>query len=174
MFGRGIPLVTGEPVVRIEPVGSDHETITRDFGNHAGSRDGEAFAIAFDDGGLWDGKRFNGQAVNQRVHRLDAQAQQRAAHGQMGGAQDIEGINLSWTHLGYAEDNPGIRNQLGVNLVTSLLSEFFTVIEGSAPVTLGQDNGSGDHGPGQGTPAGLIDPGGRVMPLPAELVFESQ
>jgi hypothetical protein len=55
-----------------------------------------------------------------------------------------------------------------------LFSEFFAVIQGTTAVTLGQDDGSGDHGTGQGPPAGLINPSRGVVPLAAELVFESQ
>ncbi len=65
MGGRAVAHVPGEAILRVEFIECDHETITIDFGNNRGSRDGIHIAVAFDEGGLGTGQVTQRAAVDQ-------------------------------------------------------------------------------------------------------------
>ena len=63
-----------------------HNRVARNFRDHARGGDGEAVAIAVDDGRLRQGKGKNRQPIDEDVLRLKGQASDRDSHRFVGRA----------------------------------------------------------------------------------------
>lgn len=72
-----------------------HNRVAGDLGNHTGGGNAEAEAIAIDDRRLRQGERKNRETVDEDMVGLEAQCADGSAHRLMGGAQDINRINLN-------------------------------------------------------------------------------
>ena len=68
---RAVAFVLAEAIFGEARAEVAHNRIARHLRNHTGCGDGEAVAIAIDDGGLRQGKRENGEAVDKHVVRLE-------------------------------------------------------------------------------------------------------
>ena len=64
MHWCAITFVLGEAVVRILVVQFEHQSVARHFGDHTRGGDGEADAVAFDDGALGHREIRDSQAVD--------------------------------------------------------------------------------------------------------------
>ena len=71
-----------------------HDPVAADFGDDAGCRDGERFAVAFDDRVIGIGEITDGQAVYQAVLRLPIERFHGPPHRQVGGAQDVDPVDF--------------------------------------------------------------------------------
>src|SRR5206468_1493725 len=93
MFGGSVTFVLGETVLGELFVDARHNAVARDLGDDAGGGDGEAFAVAFDDGGLRDADGRDVQAVYEDVIGFDGQGVEGQLHRPPGGAEDVVAIN---------------------------------------------------------------------------------
>ena len=91
---RSVALVLAEAVLGKAGAEFAHNGVARDLGNDAGGGNGEAEAIAIDDGRLGKGKRKNGQAVDEDMVRLRAERLDSRAHSLVGGTENIDRVNL--------------------------------------------------------------------------------
>jgi len=89
-----IALVLFETILGKFPAEVTHDPVARDLRNHAGSRDGQAVAIAVDDRGLRKWKWKNGKTVDQHVLGRNGKRGERDSHRFMRCSQNINPIDL--------------------------------------------------------------------------------
>ena len=71
-----------------------HDSVARDFGDHARGRDRQTIAITIDDGGLRKWKRKNGKTVDQHVLRRNCECGERDAHRFVRCPQNIDPVDF--------------------------------------------------------------------------------
>ena len=155
-FGA-VALVLAEAILGKLRAEVTHHPVARDLGDDTGRGDRKADAIAIDDGGLGQGKGNDGQAVDQNVLWWIGQGFERDPHGPVGGAQDIDSIDLKMVDHANGPDNFGVTDQLIVNLLAQFGRELFGVLQFSMPKLLRQNRDRRHHRPGQRPASGLID-----------------
>jgi hypothetical protein len=91
---RAVAFVLAEAILRETGAEVAHNRVARDFRDDARGCDGEAIAIAVDNGGLWQRERKYGQAIDEHMLGLHGQSFQRGAHRFVRRAQDIDRVDL--------------------------------------------------------------------------------
>ena len=124
--------------------------------------------VAFDEGGVGDGQALDGESVHEGVVGQRGEAFEGAAHGQVGGAEDIDGVDLLGRSLA---DGPADARLVGQRLIERVAfggGELFGVVglsqgtgEQGDEVGLVNLHGSGDDGSGEAPAPGLVHPGER-------------
>lgn len=174
---RSVALVAGESIDREFPVKVQHQSIPESFSKHRGGSDAENKGVALDQRGLRDGNLRQPDCVNQKVLRYRGQLEYRSAHGQPGGGQDAEIIDLI---AGCERDRPGERflhddlrpysalpggHLLGVAHAGQTLLDVWTS---------GQNYRSRRYGSRPGAAPGLIHTGGETKIQPPQNSFCGQ
>jgi hypothetical protein len=112
---RAVAFVLAETILRKTRAEVAHNRVARNFRDHAGRGDAQAVAIAINDRRLRERKRKNRQAIDEHMVGLHAQRTDGGAHRLVGGAQDVDRIDLDRIHN---PDGPGdriVRGQVAVN-----------------------------------------------------------
>ena len=91
---RAVAFVLAETILRKTRTEVAHNRIAGDFRDHGGGRDTEAVAIAIDDRGLRQRKWKNWKAVDENMLRLQGEGGDRRTHRLVGGAEDVDRIDL--------------------------------------------------------------------------------
>jgi hypothetical protein len=130
---RAVAFVLAETILRETRAEVPHNRIARHFGDHAGRRDSEAVAIAVDDRGLGQGKRKNGETVDENVLRLKGEAGDGRAHRLVGRAQDVDRIDLDRVHDPDRPRDGVVRDEIVVNLVAFLRQKLFRIVQLPVP-----------------------------------------
>ena len=129
MLRGAVTFVFGETVLRELPVVIHHQTIARNLGQHAGSGDGIAEAVALDDGGLGEMERFHRAPIHEHVLRGRAQLVEREVHGQMSGLEDVDGVDLPGFNLAEPEANLRMFRERGEKLFALPFGELLGIIQ---------------------------------------------
>ncbi len=151
-----------------------HDPIPRDLGDDAGGGDGKRAAVALDQRVVRQRKIPDRQAVDKAVVGRGFQGSDGAAHGEMGGAQDVQGVDFR--RLGEGDSPLDIRagGELLVERPAFGSAQFFRIIETGAGETVRQNDGCGGHRPGQRPPARLVHAGDPFQAAGMEGGFEGQ
>lgn len=157
-FGA-VTFVLGEAILRKGGAEVAHNFIARDLGDDAGGGDAEAEAIAVNDGGLREGERGDGPAVDERVLGRWQERAQGEAHGFVGGAKDVDGVDLDGIDDADGPHDGGVGDEFAVNFLTPLGQKLLGIVQPSMPEFFRQDNGSGHDGTGERAATGFIDTG---------------
>ena len=168
MFADTIAFVAGEAILRILCVERGHETVAGDFGDDAGRGDAEAECVAGHQCGVRDGKPSHGEAVDQRMVGFARQGRHGAGHGEMRGAEDIEAVDLRDVRLADAPMDVGADGEHGMEMLAFFGGQFFRVIQALDRAVIRQNDSGGDHGAGERTASGFIDPGDQKNPASAQ------
>ena len=123
-----VGFVFGEVVAGVAGFEVEAEVVTGDFGHDGGAGDEEAACVAFDDGGVGGWEAFYGEAIDEGVVGQARECFEGTAHGEVGGIEDIELVNLldrgdanAYGHLGVVcEDSP--------KRLSTLLGELLGVV----------------------------------------------
>ena len=89
-----IAFMLRECVARVPRIQFHHDAVPRDLGDDTRRRDAETPRIAADQCRVLDWKWPHGQPVDERMIRGLSERGDGPAHGLMGGAQDIDPIDL--------------------------------------------------------------------------------
>lgn len=122
---RAVALVLAEAILGKAHAEVAHNRVARDLGNDTGGGNGEAEAIAIDDGRLGKGKRKNGQTIDECMIGLEAERFDGRAHRLVGGAENIDRINLDRID---DSDRPGdclVIDQFVVDFFTAFGEKLF-------------------------------------------------
>jgi len=176
-----VAFVAGEAVLGIGLVQFGHDAVAGDFGEDAGGGDGEAAGVAFDLILSGAGEAGDGQAVDEGEVGKGREGIERPGHGEVGGAEDIEAVDL----LRFDDGDGGEEFRGGVEEIEELTAfgggEFLGVVEvqqsGRRVVqqVRGEEDSGGDDGSGEGAAAGFIDPGNTRNAAPEKSgVFDGQ
>jgi len=168
VLAHTITFVAGEAILRILCVERGHETVAGDFGDDAGRGDAEAECVAGHQCGVRDGKPSHGEAVDQRMVGFAGQGRHGAGHGEMRGPEDIEAVDLRDVRLADAPMDVGADGEHGMEMLAFFGGQFFRVIQAFERAVIRQDDSGGDHGTGERTASGFIDPGDQKNPASAQ------
>ncbi len=95
-----IAFMPGKFVAGMPRIHFHHEAVAGDFGDDARRRDAEAAPIAADECGLRKGKGEHRPPVDQDVIWCERERSHGAAHRLMGGAEDVQPVDLRVLHDG--------------------------------------------------------------------------
>jgi hypothetical protein len=148
--------ILGKPGAKVA-----HNRIARDLGDHAGRGDAQAEAIAVDDRGLRERKREDGEAVDEDMVGLEIQGADGGTHRFVGGAQDIDRINLHGIDNSNRPRDRLIVDEFAVNFFAAFGEKLLRIVEPAMPEFFRKDDGGGYDRSGQRPAPGLIDAGDR-------------
>jgi hypothetical protein len=157
VFRCWVAFMLGKTILRVEPVALEHDAVTLDFGNNAGRRDAEAYAISSDQRDLRAWETRDGKAIDEGVGGAERKLFDHCAHPGVRCAEDIETVNFLRGDCNGSPTNVGIRRDLGVEALTGFGREFFGVIETTENKVRWQDDCAYDDRPGERSTTGLID-----------------
>jgi len=89
-----VAFVLAETILRKTGAEVAHNRVARDLRDYARGGDGEAVAIAVDDGSLREREGEHREAVDEDVLRLNGEAGKGEPHRLVGRAQDIDRVDL--------------------------------------------------------------------------------
>jgi hypothetical protein len=168
---RAVAFVLAEAILGKARAEVAHNRIARDLGNHTGRGNAKAEAIAVYDCGLRKRKWKNGKAIDEHMVGPEVQGSDGSAHRLVGGAQDIDRINLD-----RIDDADGPRDRLGVhqflvNLLAAFGEKLLGVVEPAMAKFFGEDDRSGYDRAGERAAARFIDAGDRRDTKGAQSAF---
>ena len=126
-FGS-VSLVLTEAILRETRAKFPHQRVARHLRDHTRRRDAQTEAIAINDRCLRKGKWKNWQPIDQDVLRRNRQADDRDSHRLVGGAQDIDTVNLDGIDDPDRPNDLGVIRQVFVNFFTQLRRKLFRIV----------------------------------------------
>jgi hypothetical protein len=129
VFARWVAFMLGKTILRVEPIALEHDAVTLDFGNNAGRRDAEAYAIAADQRGLRAWKTRDGKAIDEGMGGAGRKLLNHCAHPGVRGTEDIEAVNFLRGDYDAGPANFGTGRNLGIESLARGGGKFFGVIE---------------------------------------------
>ena len=102
VLSRGVALVTSKAVARKEPLVFQHQAVALHLSDDGGSGDGEAAAVAANEGLVRQGEVSQRATVHEDVVRRRGQLLQGQAHGLAGGNGNPGGIDDLMPHHAHA------------------------------------------------------------------------
>jgi hypothetical protein len=157
VFARWVAFMLGKTILRVEPVALEHDAVTLDFGNNAGRRDAEAYAITADQRGLMAWKTRDGKAIDEGVGRAGRKLFDHSTHTGMRGAEDVQAIDFMRGDGYECPTNVGIRGDLGIESFAGFGGKFFRVIEAAQNKIRREDDCAYDDRASERPTTGLID-----------------
>jgi hypothetical protein len=153
-----VAFVQGEPIARIKEIEPRHFPVPGYLGQDGGGGDGGHLGIAAHDGR--DGTAQHGAAVaiHQGPIRRERQTLDRSLHGQQGGLQDVEGIDLRGAGAGHTPSQ-GKLLDFGLQEGAPGGGQAFGVIQARDGPSGIEDDGGGGYGTGQGPATRLVNAG---------------
>ena len=122
---RAVALVLAEAIFGKARAEVAHNRVARDLGNDTGGGDGETEAIAVDNGRLGKWKRENRQAVDKHVVGPEAEGFEGRAHCLVGGAENIDRIDLKRIDDSDGPGNCLVGDQFEINFFTAFGEKLF-------------------------------------------------
>lgn len=168
---RAVAFVLAEAILRETRAEVAHNRVARDLRDDAGGRDAEAVAIAVDDRRLRQRERKNWEAINEDVLGLQGKRIERGTHCLMGGAQDIDRVDLHGIDHADRPENGSVRREVLVNLLALFRQELLRIVQPPVFEFLRENDRRGYDRTGQGAAARFIDAGDRGDTEGAEFAF---
>ncbi len=168
-----IAFVLSKSIAGISLVEFPHHTISGDLGYDRSTGNGETQFIASGYSSLRDGTLRQGDSVNKEEARLSGQLFHCLHHRELGGLEDIHGVN----HLRSSDTNAHGQSFLHDEVeesLTFLMVQVLAIPDQLEPSQTGwtwQDDGAGHYRACEGSPPHLIDSGDKLIALRLKLVF---
>jgi hypothetical protein len=156
---RAVAFVLAEAILGKARAEVSHNRVARDLGDHTRGGDAEAEAIAIDNRGLWQWEREDRKAVDENVVGRETQGVDGGAHRLVGGAQDIDRVNLDGVDNSDGPRDRLIIDQFAVNLFAAFCQKLLRIVEPAMPEFFGEDDGGGYDRPGECAATCLINAG---------------
>jgi hypothetical protein len=134
-----------------------HDSVARDFRDHAGGGDALAEAITIDNRSLGNRKRDNRQAVDQDVLGRREEHFNGNTHRAMRRPQNIDAINLDRVHHANAPANVDVARELSTNFLAEVRRQLLRIIEFTMAKFLRKNNRGRDNRPGQRAAPRFVD-----------------
>jgi hypothetical protein len=147
----------GKTILRKEPVALEHHAVALDFGNDAGCRDAEAYAITADQRGLRAWETRDGKAIDECVGGAGRELFNHGTHPKVRCAENVETIDFLRGDGDRSPTDFGIACDLGVETIAGFRGEFFGVIEATQNKVRREDDRAYDNRTGERSTTGLID-----------------
>jgi hypothetical protein len=133
-----------------------HNRVACDFRDHARGGNTETVAIAVDDRRLRQGKRKNREAIDENVLRLQGERSERRAHRFVGGAQNIDRIDLDRIDDPDRPDDRAIRDEIVINFFAFFRQQLLGVVQPPVAKFFRKNNRSGYDRTGERAATGFI------------------
>jgi hypothetical protein len=174
VFRRWVAFMLGKTILRIKTIVFNHDAVALDFGNDAGCRDAEAYAITADQRSLRAWETRDGKSIDKGVGWAGRKLFDHGAHPRVRGAEDIQAVDFLRGDRDGCPTNFGIACDLGVETIAGLGSEFFGVIQAAQNKVRREDDCAHNDWPGEWSTTGFIDAcdGGETQCREAMLVDE--
>ena len=117
---RAVAFVLAETILRKARAKFPHQRVPRDLRDHARGRDAQAQTVAVDNRGLRKRKGKHRQAIDEYMVGPHAQRLNGGAHRLVGGAQDIDRIDLDRIDDPNGPRDRIVRGQLPINFLAFL------------------------------------------------------
>jgi hypothetical protein len=147
----------GKTILRKEPVALEHHAVALDFGNDAGCRDAEAYAITADQRCLRAWETRDRKAIDKGVGRTGRELFDHGANPKVRGAENIQAVDFLRGDRDGCPTNFGIACDLAVESLAGFRGEFFGVIEATQNKVRREDDRAHDDRTGERSTTGLID-----------------
>jgi hypothetical protein len=172
VFRCWVAFMLGKTILWVEPVALDHDAVTLDFGNNAGCRDTEAYAITTDHRSLRAWETRDGKSIDKGVGRAGRELFDHGTHPAVRGAKNVETVDFLRGDGDRCPNDFGIACDLCVETIAGFGGKFFGVIEATQMKVRREDNCSYDDWSGEWATTGLIDAcdGGETQCREAMLV----
>jgi hypothetical protein len=181
MFRGAIALVEGESITRVHLFELEHQTVAGDLGDDARGGDRVTERVALDHGRLGTGEPWDREAVDQDVLSGGNQGVERAAHGFVGSAEDVDGIDGGSVEAGDLELHLRVVCKFREELLASGGCELFGIVQRAqgrgqavAQPGKGKDHGHGRDGTGQRAAPGFVDAGDPLDTASDQFAFIAQ
>lgn len=158
---RAVAFVLAEAIFGKARAEIAHDRVARDLGNDAGRGNGKAEAIAVDDGGLGQGERKNGKPIDEHVIGPEAERFDGRAHRLVGGAEDVDRVNLKRID---DSDRPGdclVGDQFVIDFFTAFGEKLLGVVQSGVAKFFGEDHRRRYDRAGERAAARFIEAGDR-------------
>ena len=166
-----VAFVLAEAILRKTRAEVAHNRVARDLRDHARGRDGQAVAIAVDDGGLRQGKGAHREPIDEDVLGLSSETLEGEPHRLVGCAQDIDRVDLDGIDDSDRPADRVVRDDIRVNLLPFLRQQLFRIVQLLVPKLFRENDHCGYDWTGEGTAAGFIDAGDGGDSQRAEFAF---
>jgi hypothetical protein len=168
---RAVAFVLAEAILRETGAEVAHNCVPRDLRDDTRGRDAEAVAIAINDRRLRQRKGKNREAIDEDVLRLRRQSLESGAHRLVGGAQNINRVDLDRIDHADRPENGVVRDEVVVNFFALFGQELLRIVQTPVAEFFGKNDCGGDHRAGQSAAAGFVDAGDRGDTEGAEFAF---
>jgi hypothetical protein len=162
VFARWVAFMLGKTILRVEPIALEHDAVTLDFGNNAGRRDAEAYAIAADQRGLRAWEMGDWQAVDECVNRAGQKLFDYCTHPGMRGAEDVQAVDFLRGDYDAGPANFGTGRNLGIESFARFGGKFFGVIEAAQNKILWKNDCAYNDRSSERSTTGFVDTCDRI------------
>jgi hypothetical protein len=157
VFARWVAFMLGKTILRIEPVALEHDAVTLDFGNNAGRRDAEAYAITAYQRGLRTWKVRNGKAIDESVGGAGRELLDYCTHTRVSCTENVKAVNFLRGNCDGGPTNIRVRRDLGIESFSGFGGKFFGIIEPTQKKVRREDDCAYNNWSGEWSTTGFID-----------------
>ena len=163
--------VVGQAVTGITLVPYPHHSVPGHLRDDGRGRDRVAAGVALDDRSLDDAEAGHVERVHQQEVGSVRQRGHRPLHGQIGGAQDVEAVDLPRIHAAHRPRARGQPDAVGQSLALPL-REALRVVDPGGVETVPEDHRPRHHRAAERTPSHLVASRHALASLGAGLLLE--
>ena len=165
MLRRGISFMRTKIILGETLMIFTHETVSSDFGEDRGRRDGNGKPVALDDRALRHTKGWQGDRIQEQKVWWDRQGLHGTTHGLPGGLENIQGFDFP---LG-GQTNPrgdGLLDDRMIQTLPNYFAHLFRVVEARQGKAARQNHDGRHNGARQWASAGLIQSSNEPVATP--------
>jgi hypothetical protein len=122
---RAVAFVLAEAIFGKARAEVAHNRVARDLGNDTGRGNGQAEAIALDNGRLGQGKRKNRETIDEDMIRPEAERVDGRAHCLVGRAENVDRIDLDRIDDSDSPDDGLVVEQFVIDFFTAFGEKLF-------------------------------------------------
>ena len=148
-----------------------HQTVSGDFSEDGGRRNGDGKAVSLNDWSLWHTKRWQGDRIQEQKIGWNSQGPDGSTHGLPGGLKNVEGFDFP---LG-GQTNPRGDSLLDDRMIQAFPNHFghlFRVIETRQDKSAWQNHDGCHNGACQRASAGLVQASNKLIATPPGFYFK--
>jgi hypothetical protein len=148
-----------------------HQTVSGDFGQDRGRRNGDGKPVSLNNWSLRHTKRWQGDRIQEQKIWRDSQGPHGSTHGLPSGLKNVQGFDFP---LG-GQTNPRGDSLLDDRMIQAFPNDFghlFRVIETRQDKSAWQNYDGGHNGACQRASAGLVQPSNKLIATPPGFYFK--
>jgi len=156
MIGRGVTFVRRQIVLRKDVMPAHEAGVAVNFGQNGSGGYRPATRIAINQRQLFN-RKIDGDGINQEIVRERGQRFHRSAHGEAGGLQNIDLIDLKNVRAAKGPANTALSDDLSQLVTLSGIQNLAVIESANRPIRV-QNNRRREDGTKEATATDFIDP----------------